>query len=80
MRGVTTNVSEPKSKIACTTDLRKNTDTRGSAPSLLMILVIIFHTTLTRDKFLTTSGQPSSANDINRTRYQKEVTISSGCP
>ena len=56
MRGVATQVSEPKSNTACTTDLKKNPDTRGSAPYLLRIQVIIFHTALARDKFLTTAG------------------------
>ena len=80
MRGVTTQVSDPNSSTACTTDLRKNTDTRGSALYLLMILVIIFHTALSRDKFLTTAGQSSSASKITRPRHRKEVTISRGCP
>ena len=57
MRGVNTQVSEPKRNTACTTALNINPDTRGSAPYLLIILVILFHTALTHDKFLTTSGQ-----------------------
>ena len=80
MRGVTTQVSEPKSNTACTTALKKNPDTCRSAPSLLMILVILLHTVLAHDKFLATSGQFLSAAEITRPRYQKEVTISSGIP
>ena len=40
MRGVTTQVSAPKSNTYWTTDLNKNTDTRGLTPSLLSILNI----------------------------------------
>ena len=80
MRGVTTQVSKTKSNTAYTTDLKKNLGTRGSAPSLMMILVIFFHTAHTRDKFLTTAGQLSSNANITRPRYQKEVTISRGIP
>ena len=80
MRGVTVQVSEPNINTACTMALKKNPDTRSSAPSLLMILVILSHTALARDKFLTTNGQPLSADDITRPRYYKEVTISRGLP
>ena len=80
MRGLTSQVSDPKSNTACTTALKKNTDTRSSAPSLLRILVFFFHTSLAQDKFLTTAGQSSSDTKITRPRYQKEVTISRGCP
>ena len=45
MQGETTQVSASESRTACTTDLEKNPDTRGSAPSLMRILVILFHTT-----------------------------------
>ena len=45
-----------------------------------MILIILSHTALDRDKFLTTTGQPSSADEITRPRYYKEVTISRGIP
>ena len=62
MWGVTTQVSEPKIKTVCTTDLKKNPDTHGFALSLLRILVILFHSDLTHDKLLTTSGQLSSAD------------------
>ena len=60
MGGVTTQVSEPRSNTASTTDLKKNLDTSGSAPSLLSILIILFHNDIARDSFLTTSGQSSS--------------------
>ena len=46
----------------------------------MRIIVILFHTALTHDKFLTTSGQLLSATEINLPRYQKEVTISRGRP
>ena len=42
MQGVTTQVSEKNSITSCTTDLKKKTDTRVSAPSLLRILVVLF--------------------------------------
>ena len=80
IRGVTTKVSDPKSNTACTTALNNKTDTCGSAPSLLRILVILFHTTLSQDKFLTTVSQSLSAAEITRPRYWKEVTISRGRP
>ena len=80
MRGVTTHVSDPKSNTACTTALKKNLDTHGSAPFLLTIIVILFHIALTRDKFLTTSIQSSPAAKITLTSYQKGVTISRGRP
>ena len=69
MQGVTTQASKPKSNTACTTDLKKNPDTRGSAPSMMRILVILFHTALARDKFLTTVGQLLSAAEITRPSY-----------
>ena len=76
MRGVATQVSDTNSNTACTTALKKNPDTCGSAPSLLRILVILFHTSLACEKFLTTAGQLSSAAKITRPRYQEEVSIS----
>ena len=68
MRGVTTQVSKPKSNTAFTTALKKNPDNRGYAPSLLRVIVILFHTALAQYKFLTTSGQSSSAAKITCTR------------
>ena len=50
MQGVTTQVSAPNSIAAWSTVLKKNPDTRGSAPSLLRILVILFHTSLSLKK------------------------------
>ena len=59
---------------------KENPDTRGSALSLLRIIVILFNTALVFDKFMTTAGQLLSAAKITRPRYQKEVTISKGSP
>ena len=78
MRGVTTQVSTSKINTASTMILKKNPDTRGSTPSLMRILVILFHTDLTRDKLLNTASQSSSTAKITCPRYQKEVTISRG--
>ena len=78
MRRNITHVYELKSNTSCTTALNKNPDTRISALSLLRILVILFHTALARDKFLTIAGQLLSDAKITRPRYQKEVTISRG--
>ena len=80
MRGVTTQVSEPKRKTACTIDLKKKTDTGGSSPYLLRILIILFHIALANEKFLTTAGQLSSTANITYHRYRNEVTISRGRP
>ena len=80
MRGVTTQVSEPKSNTACTMNLNKNPETHGSAPSLMRILVILFHNALAHDTLLTTSVQSLSSTKINHPRYRKEVTISRGSP
>ena len=49
MQGVTAQFSKPKSNTTCTTDLKKNQDTRGSALSLMSILFILFHTALAHD-------------------------------
>ena len=80
MQGVTTNFSQPKNNTVCTTALKKKPDTRGYAPYLLDILVILFHPTLARYNLLTTSGQSLSAAKITRPRYYKEVTIFRGRP
>ena len=76
MQGVIIQVSEPKRNTACTMALKKNPNTRGSAPLLLRILVILFHTALVHETFLTTSGHSSSATKITLPRYRKEVTTS----
>ena len=76
--GVTIQVSVTKSNTACTADLKKNPDTCGSDPSLLMIFVIIFHTALAHDNLLTTTDQSLSAAEITCPRYWKEFTISRG--
>ena len=80
MRWVTTQASKPKRNTSCTTALKKNSKTCGSAPFLMIILVILFHTALAWDKFLTTAGQSSSAAESTRPRYCKEVIISKGHP
>ena len=71
MKGLTTQVSEPKSNTACTTDLKKNPDTLDSAPSLIRIPIVFFHTTLAQEKFLTTSCQSLSAAKITLNSYRK---------
>ena len=78
MRRVTTRVSELKSNNACTGVLKKNVDKCGSTLSLLRIIVILFNTSLARDKLLTTAGQFPSANKITCHKYWKEITISRG--
>ena len=80
MQGVTTQVSKLHINTACTRALKNNLDTRGSAPSLLRILVILFHTALEHDKLTTTADQSSSVAYITRPRYQKELSISRGSP
>ena len=80
MWGLTNQVSKMKSNTALTMDLKKNPDTRGLAPSLLRILVILFHTTLSHDKFPSTAGHSLSAVDITCPRFWKEVPISRGRP
>ena len=44
VQGVTTHISTSKSNTDWTTDLKKNLDTRGLAPSLIRILFIILQT------------------------------------
>ena len=80
MRGVTTQVSAPKSSISCITALKKNPDTRGAAPSLLRISEILLQTFFAQAKFLTTAGQLLSVSEIPRPRYLKEVTTYRGRP
>ena len=63
-----------------TTSLKKNPDTRGAAPSLLRILINLHHTARALARFLTTPDQSSSAAEITRPKYLKEVTISRGRP
>ena len=59
---------------------KKNPDTRGSAPSLLSIIVVLFHTALAQDKLLTTTGQLLSASDITCHRYRREFILYRGRP
>ena len=80
MQGVTTQVSKMNSNTTCTTDLKKNLETRGSIPSLLSIIFILFHTSLAREKFLTTAGKSLYAAKITCPSYQNEFTISKGRP
>ena len=80
MRGVTNQVSNPKSSTACAMALKDIPDTRSADPSLLRMHNILLKTFLAWDKFFTTTGQFSSASDITRPRYLKEVTISRGRP
>ena len=80
MQGVTTQVSAPKSITYWTKDLKKNSDTCGATPSLLRIRIILCHTTRAIARFLTTTVQSSSATEITRPKYLKEVTISRGRP
>ena len=78
MQWVTPHVSTPKRGTDRNTDLKKNPDTHDSIPSLLRILVILFHTNLALSKFRTTADHSSSAAEIFLIRYQKEVNISMG--
>ena len=80
MRGVTTQVSAPKSSTAWTTATKNNPDTCAAAPSLLRMRNILFQNFLARENFFTTAGQLSSTAKITRPSYLKEVTISRGVP
>ena len=78
--GVTIQASAPKSSTDWTTALNTNLDTRGEAPSLLIILVSLRHTACALSKFLTNAGQSFSTAEITRPNYLKDVTISRGRP
>ena len=80
MWGVITQVSAPKSSTAWTTDLKKNPNIRGAAPSLMRTCVSLRHTARALASFTTTAGQSSSASEITRPNYLKEVTISRELP
>ena len=56
-RGLTTQVSPPKSIAAYITALKKNPDNRGVTPYLVSMYDILFHTIFAQAKFLTTAGQ-----------------------
>ena len=76
MQGVTTQVSDMRISTACTTVLKNNPDTHSTAPSLLRMRGILLQTALVQEKFFTTAGQSSSAANITRPMYLKEVIIS----
>ena len=78
MRGATTQVSNPKISTACKTALKQNLDTSCAAPSLLRMCNTLLQNFLARNRFFTNYGQSSSAAEITRPRYLKEVTISWG--
>ena len=78
MRGATTHVFMTKISTDWTTALNKNSDTRGAASYLLIILVNLSHTACDFVRFLTTTGQSLSVADITRHKYLKEVAISRG--
>ena len=78
MRGVTTQVSAPKSSTGWTTALNKNQDTPGAAPSLLRIRISLCHTACALGRFLTTTDQLFSAAETTCPKYLKDVTISRG--
>ena len=54
MQGVITRFSAPNISTALTRDLNKKMDTCGSTPSLLNILVTLFHTALTFPNYVAT--------------------------
>ena len=78
MRGVTTQVSAPKSSINWTTALKKNTDTRSTVPPMLRILVNLRPTARAFVRFLNTAEKASPIADITCPKYLKEITISRG--
>ena len=78
MRCVATQVYNLNSSTDCNMVLKKKPDTHISAPSLLRMHVILLQIALARDKLFTTASQSSSAADITRPSYLKEVTISNG--
>ena len=77
---VSTHVSAPNSRTACTTALKKFPDTLLSAPSLLKIFASRPQLFRAFTKFPATAGQSSSPAVITRPRYLKVVTVSSGFP
>ena len=76
MRGLTTHVSAPNISTNSTASLNKNMYTHGADPYLLIIRIILHHTTCALARFLTTTDQSSSATEITRPNYLKEFTIS----
>ena len=61
MWGVTTQVSNPNRSTDYTTAFKNNPHTCRDAPSLLRMRVILLHTNLALDNFLTTTDQFFSA-------------------
>ena len=80
MRGVTTQVSAPKSSTAYIMYLKKKPYTRGTASSLLRMCDILLQTFFAWSKFLTNAAQLSSVANISRPRYLKEIIIYRGRP
>ena len=78
MQGVTTHVSAPKSNTNWMMDLKKNTDTRSLALSLLSILNILCQTAQAFVRFRITASQSSSDADSTLPRYLKGRTILRG--
>ena len=76
MQGLTTHVSAPKSNTGWKTDLKKNADTRGLAPSLLRIFFVFLQTACAFVRFRITAGQSSSAANKTLPSYLKDRTIS----
>ena len=76
--GVTTHVSAPNSNTDWKTALKKNSEIRGLAPSLLKILDILCQTVRAFTSFWTPDGQSSSAANSTIPRYLKDKTISRG--
>ena len=78
MLGVITSVTNPKRNISCTTDMKKNPNNLGFAPSLSNILNNCPQLFLAFCGFPTTAGQ-SSFNDVMiPPGYLKDVAKFSG--
>ena len=80
MRWVITQFSAPKTSTDWTMYLKKNPDTCGVAPYLMIILVDLLHTACAFAWSLTNTHKLSSASDMNCPKYLKEVNISREIP
>ena len=78
--GFITHIYTPNCRTACTTALKKLTETLLSAPSLLKIVDSRLQLFRAFTKFPATAGQSSSPAVITRPRYLKVGTVSSGFP